>query len=216
MTTEHGGTWRSANEWETHCATEHEGHRVFARGQSRWQTILIVTLALAAPMATAVLAEPWFLGVVLRVVVVPWALVMLWVLIAGRARIRITTHEVHIRWRGKHVIPRASIARVVHVRKRTFGMRRTGYIALLGHDGQPLWESPGHIWSQATIEALMRTGEDVISVGRLTRQEARAYFPQLFRFDVGGWIKRVLLGLLVLVVAFVVIILIVSVVVFYS
>src|SRR5690625_956704 len=92
-------------------------------------------------------------------------------------------------------------------------MRRTGYIALLGHDGQPLWESPGHIWSQATIEALMRTGEDVISVGRLSRQEARAYFPQLFRFDVGGWIKRVLLGLLVLVVAFVVIIRIVSVVV---
>lgn len=85
MTTEHGGTWRSANEWETHWATEHEGHRVFARGQSRWQTILIVTLALAAPMATAVLAEPWFLGVVLRVVVVPWALVAVWDGIASAA-----------------------------------------------------------------------------------------------------------------------------------
>lgn len=153
------------------AAILHEGRRVFAGGRSMWVTIAIVTVGLGAPVVQLLFIGPETLPLVLSVLVGSWVVVVAMLLRAGRDRIRITNDEVHIRRsRGTRVIPRAGIATVLHARKRTSGLRRTGYVALLDYADQPLWGSPSHIWPPDTIRALKRTGRE-LTIGTLSRKQ---------------------------------------------
>jgi len=205
------------NDWHTRLDTVHVGHRVFARGQNRWQTVVIITLALGLAFGAGILQDPRILPVVLRVVVGPWAIVMLWVLLVGRGRIQITTEHVYIRKILRtRTIPREQIAKVLYVGKRTGGLRRTGYVALLAADGEPLWQSPAHIWRPETIEALLHTGQESVRIDQLSRSRGRELFPKVFKADVPALIKRILLGTVLIVVTLVVAFLIFSAILFYS
>lgn len=205
------------NDWHTRLDTVHVGHRVFARGMNRWQTIVVITLALGTAFGAGILQDPRILPVVLRVVVGPWAIVMLWVLLVGRGRIQITNEHLYIRkiFRTR-VIAREQIAQVLSVGKRTGGLRRTGYVALIQADGKPLWQSAGHIWRPGTIEALLHTGREAVRIDQLSRRQGREMFPKVFKVDVPALIKRVLLATLLIVVTLVVAFLIFSAILFYS
>src|SRR5699024_501602 len=129
---EQHGSWRADNDWDRHWSTRYEGRRVFAKGRGPWPTAGILTgSSVITAGLSPLLLDPGAWPAI-AVVALPWLVVLGWVLLAGRGRIRITTHEVQIRnWRRTRVIDRGAIAHVVHVRALRVGGVRSGYIALL-------------------------------------------------------------------------------------
>ena len=159
--------------------------------------------------------DPEILPLVLSIGVGPWVVVVVMLLLAGRGRVRITSREVQIRrWRGTRVIPRTAIAKVLHAHRRTGGLRRTGYVALLDDDDQPLWGLAAHIWSPDTIRALTHTGREALNFDTLSRKQARQQFPELFRVRIGAVLVRLLIVILALGLAFAILIVVVAIIIF--
>ncbi len=126
---------------------------------------------------------------------------LLWLMSLGR--VQVTPLGMRIRsWRGTKTVPREDMAHVVHVMSLEVVGSIEGYLAVLDHDGNPLWRSVDNYWDPKLVRTLGRIAAAVTTVPSLTPEEVRSRWPRLLPWVLAhpGWamLATVVVMLLVL------------------
>lgn len=141
------------------------------------RSLIDVGLGLFVLLSLALSVDEAFAPVML----VPYgllAVVMVFFVLHGRERVRITADEVLFRsWLRQRAVPRSAIAQVVYVHDIEI-RSLASYTVLLDYMGRARWRSTGR-WPAQTITALLGLARDSVRLPTLSRAHANERWPDM-------------------------------------